>query len=85
MVCSCREELGYEVSGPESTGIGFQKLACPCLVGLSGEMELGIFDIVGTEVKTTRPDRMVCSCREELGYEVSGPESTGIGFHELDC
>ena len=28
---------------------------------------------------------MVCSCLEELGYEASVPESTRIGFHELDC
>ena len=38
-------------------------------------MELGIFDIVGAEVKITRPDRMVCSCREEVGYEVPGSGS----------
>ena len=39
--------------------------------------------LIGTKT-ITRPDRMVCSCREEAGYEVSGPESTGIGFHESD-
>ncbi len=61
MVCSCREELEYEVSGPESTGIGFHELDCWCIEGRSREMELGIFDIVGTEVKNfqTRPDGLL--------------------------
>ena len=46
MVCACREELGYGASGSESTRIGFHELDCWCLVGRSGEMERGNFDLV---------------------------------------
>ena len=42
----------------------------PQVLGLRrAEMERGNTDLVGTEVKNTRPDRMVCSCREWLAFE----------------
>jgi hypothetical protein len=62
--------------------IGFQVLARWGLAGRSGEIELGNFDFVDLNETITRPDRMVCSCREELAYEVSGPESMWIGVNQ---
>ena len=37
--------------------------------------------LIGTKT-ISRPDRIVCSCPDELMYHVSGPESTGIGVNQ---